>query len=319
MKTLLIKLITILPLLFFSGNMLLFAQDQQICLGDIENYSVDTDPTAPGGTPGDGPSGTPGSSYTWSVLEATFSGSIDQTANASGNVAEIDWGSSPSGTYTVQVVESGSGCPATPQTISVVVNIAPVAPTVTANAASVCSGADAQFTITGDANATVTYQINGGADQNITLDAAGQAVITEPNVSTDTAISITELVNSLGCSIDLTASPVTATVSVLAAITEPTITSMNNPICLGEDAEFVIAGDAGAVVTYSLDGGVTSQTITIESDGDVVVTVPTASPATDITLEISEVSAGSCSSNFTISETIMVNDAPTTTAIDFTP
>ena len=50
----------------------------------------------------------------------------------------------------------------------------------------VCSGGNAEFTLTGTPNATVTYTINSGANQTVVLDATGNGTVTVNAVTANT-------------------------------------------------------------------------------------------------------------------------------------
>ena len=68
----------------------------------------------------------------------------------------------------------------------------PIAPTLTVINSIICSGERAIFQINGTANNIITYSINGGSDQTVTLSAAGIATVEV--VSTTVLVSI-ELLN----------------------------------------------------------------------------------------------------------------------------
>ncbi|MFN7014395.1 MAG: PKD domain-containing protein, partial [Bacteroidia bacterium] len=55
----------------------------------------------------------------------------------------------------------------------------------------ICDGDNAVYTFTGTPNTIVTYNINGGANQTITLDAAGTATLTLTGLNISTAINVT--------------------------------------------------------------------------------------------------------------------------------
>ncbi|WP_052466948.1 PKD domain-containing protein, partial [Psychroserpens damuponensis] len=61
---------------------------------------------------------------------------------------------------------------------------------------TVCNGEDAIFNITGTANATVTYTLNGGAVQSVTLDGTGNGTVTVTAPTTDQTLDVIDV--SLG-------------------------------------------------------------------------------------------------------------------------
>ena len=87
----------------------------------------------------------------------------------------------------------------------------------------------------------------------------------------------------------------------------PTVTS-NGPICEGEDVVFTINGLADAVVTYDI--GVGPQTITLVG-GTAFATVPAAT--TDITITLSNIADGTCSSFINETATVVVTTPETPT------
>ena len=62
---------------------------------------------------------------------------------------------------------------------------------ITASPTQICNGGDGVYTFSGTPNAIVTYNINGGANQTITLDATGTAVLTLTGLNLTTDINVT--------------------------------------------------------------------------------------------------------------------------------
>ena len=88
------------------------------------------------------------------------------------------------------------------------------------------------------------------------------------------------------------------------ALPTATIASNNSPICIGEDAEFTLTGTDGATVTYSFDGGSTTNDIVL-TGGEVTITVNGAT--SDVTLTLVSVSDNNCSTGVSGNETVLVN------------
>ena len=93
----------------------------------------------------------------------------------------------------------------------------------------------------------------------------------------------------------------------------PTVTA-NGPICEGEDAVFTIDGLVDAVVTYDLGSG--ANTVTLVG-GTAVITVP--SVGSDITITLSNIADGSCSSIIELSATTVLNLFETPSFSSFGP
>jgi len=78
--------------------------------------------------------------------------------------------------------------------------------------------------------------------------------------------------------------------------------SANGPVCSGDDAIFTISGTAGDVVTYT---GAVSGNVTIGAGGTVNVTV--SGITSDTTLNLTNVSNGTCDLALNMSKTVTVN------------
>jgi len=102
----------------------------------------------------------------------------------------------------------------------------------------------------------------------------------------------------------------------------PQVTSLtsNTPICDGDDAVFTIEGTLDATVTYTVDGGATTQTVvlsTVTSNpaiGSATVTVATTS-ATDVTITLSDITLNGASTSLTNTATVTVNPIPNVVSI----
>lgn len=93
----------------------------------------------------------------------------------------------------------------------------------------------------------------------------------------------------------------------------PTV-SANGPICEGEDAEFTIDGLVDAVVTYDIGTGPTTITLV---GGSAIVSVPSVS--SDVTITLSNIADGSCSSIIDLSATTVVTPLSLPTFTSFGP
>lgn len=83
---------------------------QTLCVESVEPYQVDYLEN--------GGAGTTGSTYAWTVLTPGFTGTI--TVGATTNIISIDWGTTPAGSYVLQVIESNSGCDGAPVELTIV-------------------------------------------------------------------------------------------------------------------------------------------------------------------------------------------------------
>lgn len=224
MKNLKIKyILSLLLTLFMIG----VNAQQTISFGDIKNYAVDEL---------DGPNGTPGSTYEWSVwtsaltpVDITASGTLTITPQtASKNKVEINWGTTLAGTYTLHVVETNATCIGLEQKITVIIN--PISqPTLTADNATTCFDASVNFKIdNAPANSKVTLTITGGTSTTtspVTTDSTGKATITVTPAtgSTQIEVKLTEMELSNGTVVDINPD-VTETVIVTPEVSTSVIT-----------------------------------------------------------------------------------------------
>ena len=201
--------------------------------------------------------GDPGLTYLWSSNPST---SISANTGSSVTVAPP---ANPSNsitnyTYTVTVTD-GNGFSAS-DNIGVTVNPLPTV-SITGTNSPICSDENATFDLNGTPNATITYTINSGTNQTISLNSSGTATVT---ISAATANQTLDLVsvenNSTGCSQNLS---VTSTINVNPL---PTATiSGDNTICEGETSAISVnlTGTPPWSITYQRDGAndVTENTI----------------------------------------------------------
>ena len=117
------------------------AQPDVFCEGSVKFYRVD---------PGEnGGGGSTGSTYAWAVTAGPFAGTITPNQGpvvawtaplGSTNRVLIDWGASPPGNYTLQVIEtSADGCQGTP--VELQIQITPEVTPTFDPVAAICSGA----------------------------------------------------------------------------------------------------------------------------------------------------------------------------------
>jgi mucin-2 len=249
--------------------------------------------------------GTPNASVTYTV-----NGGPNQTIilNAAGTATIANTYSATTTFTLVSATSSGTpGC-SQPQTGSVVITVIPL-PTVTISSnTTICTGASATVTFTGTPNATITYTVNGGANQIIILNAAGTATIT----NTYSATAIFTLVSAASGGTPSCVQPVTGTITI-TVMPLPTVTiSSNATICSGQSATVTFTGTPNATVTYNINGGA-NQTIPLNAAGTATIANPYS--ATTIFNLVSIVTSGTpgCSVPQTGTITITVIPLPIVT------
>lgn len=181
---------------------------------------------------------------------------------------------------------------------------------------AICEGDSITFTINGTPGATVSYNINGGATQQIVLDASGETTLVEtPAADLTLNLENAQVLASDGTIICSQASVESETVTV-TSVGIPVIVN-NSPICEGEDGEIQLSGDANATITYTIDGGA-SQTLDLDTTGNFTLTFPTLTATTVIDfISVSSAAAPNCVLSINSTETITVNPLPT--VIDLNP
>ncbi|MQP23775.1 PKD domain-containing protein, partial [Flavobacterium sp. LMO8] len=112
------------------------------------------------------------------------------------------------------------------------------------NPTEICEGEEAIFTFNGTPNAIVTYNINSGADQTITLDGTGSEILTLTGLTISTTVNATYMtaasvpISGNGISAVGGVNPVNSTGAILAAGTtantanSTTINASNNLVTL---------------------------------------------------------------------------------------
>lgn len=175
--------------------------------------------------------------------------------------------------------------------ITVVVQPTPVI-TLTSNN-SVCTGGDAEFTITGSEGDVVDYNLNGGATEQVTLDATGIFVVTVSGISADQTLNLENVSNpNSGCN---------------GALTQSVTVSVNNsgsaafsmtPTCDGATA--AISGTSGGAFTFN---PVPTDGATIDSSTG---TISNGVSGTTYTVEYTI--SGSCSATSSEDVTILLTD-----------
>ncbi|MGY0391149.1 T9SS type B sorting domain-containing protein [Bizionia sp. KMM 8389] len=159
---------------------------------------------------------------------------------------------------------------------NLVVTAIPTA-TVVADASPICEGDTASFTITGTPDAIVHYNIDSGASQNVTLDASGQATITEIAVA-DMTITLENVQNLDTSGVNVICSNlVTDSASIIVTPTVTPVFTQVAPVCSGEAiASLPTSSDNGVTGTWSpaIDNTATT-TYTFTPDAGQCATVET--------------------------------------------
>ncbi|OYU82689.1 MAG: hypothetical protein CFE24_14540, partial [Flavobacterium sp. BFFFF2] len=170
-----------------------------------------------------------------------------------------------------------------------------------------CLNNQAPVTFTGTPDATVIYNINGGANQQIQLDANGLASLISPALTSDQIYSLVSIqTNGIpSCNV-----PAIGT-ATLAVIQNPTASiSSLGPICAGSSSTLNFTGTPNGLVTY-LDATSTAQNIQLDNAGVASVSTGVLLQASSFTLSNITVSGTpSCSQSLSGFTTVIVLTKP---------
>ena len=244
----------------------------------------------------------PGTTYTVTYTDdSVVVGPTNYIANSSGQIFFTGLNAGTYADFNFQV----SGCDILLPTPIVITNFSPSITQVTSNV-SVCVGENAVFTIEGTPNFNVSYTINGGSSQFVTLDASGLAIvtITAPPAGT-VVLQLTSIYNP-SCTIAVTNSSNV----IVNPLPTATIVANTTFVCAGDNAQFTITGTANATVTYNVDGGA-DQTLVLNGAGTFVLSIP--SPTATTTVTITGITDINCSNTLNASAAISVVTIPTPT------
>ena len=199
-----------------------------------------------------------------------------------------------------------SGC-VTMYSSSVLITVNPK-PTVTITGTStICYGTSTVVTFNGTPNAVVTYTINNGANQIVTL-VGGQATITTPNLTSSTVYTLVNIVSNgaNACSQTLSQSFTIA----IAPLPTATLTASPTSVCSGQTSTLNFSGTPNAIITYTING-TTNASITLDSSGLASVTTSNLTSNTLFQLTNASVSGAiNCSQSLSTSVLISINSTP---------
>ncbi|WP_300486021.1 T9SS type B sorting domain-containing protein [Flavobacterium sp.] len=186
------------------------------------------------------------------------------------------------------------------EAVTVTVRLLPTA--TISGTATICSGETTPITFSGTPSTTVTYTVNGGADQQVVLDASGTAMIPVTLAGTYALVRATTP-GTHGCSKELSGS---ATITIVPS---PTVTITGTAtICMGETATVTLTGTPDSTVTYTFNGG-SEQQLVLDASG--TATLSTTTAGTYALVRVTSAGALVCTRNLTDSATITVKPLPT--------
>ena len=212
---------------------------------------------------------------------STGGGVLSYWSDAAATVALASPGAiTTSGTYYIQST-LGSCTDIEP----VVVTVLPLA-TATVSANTVCLGTSGTVVFAGTPNATVTYMVDGGANQTILLDAMGDASLMTPALMADSIYTIVDVSINYGALV--CNNPITASATVNVTIPATSITTTVSASFSENSVVIVNVQDGNGTFLYQIDdeGFQTSNMFTGVSEGTHTVTVTDTQGCTYLTASV---------------------------------
>ncbi len=187
-------------------------------------------------------------------------------------------------TYTLVRATSDKNCPQviSNQSATITVNKF-VNPVINASSLTVCNGSAGNLVVTpnvANALATLTYNIDGGANQTAVLDASGTATIVTGSLTQNAIINLLRLQTAIDCARDLVNVSFPITVTPLPQVTSFTVS--NDKVCSGGSSIATIQGTPNAAVTYN--NGIVSNTVVLDGSGVGTITLNNITTNTSLTL-----------------------------------
>lgn len=241
--------------------------------------------------------GTPNAVVTYNINGGA---NISATLNGTGTATVATTVLTANTTYNMVSVSLNT-CSQT-QSGSAVITVTPLPAATISGTTTICSGGTVAISFSGTPNAIVTYNIDGGANQAITLDGAGSGTVVTGVLTANTIYNLVSITGN-GCGQALTGDE-TITVTQLPVAT----ISGTTAICAGNNTDIIFTGTPNAIVSYNEDGGVT-QTITLDGAGS--ATLNTGALITTKVFNLVSVNLNACGQNMTGNATVTVNPLPT--------
>ena len=245
------------------------------------------------------------------VLTYTVDGGSNQTItlNSSGSANLTTPVLTSNSTYTLVSAASSvlNTCSATLNSPFLISVNATITATITGSS-SICSGSNTILTFTGTPSAIVTYNVNGGMNQNITLNSNGSSAFTTPNLNANTNYNLVSISSNgvSACTNNL------SQVFTITIILLPTATISVNPvsICSGGISTLNFNGTPNSIITFTENGG-TNQTVTLNASGSASITVSNIAANTTFQLVNATLPSSTCSQMLSDSVVVSINPTPT--------
>jgi hypothetical protein len=266
--------------------------------------------------------GTASYTFGYTLDQGSGPGSVLSTTTAGTDLTKtLSQNTSVAGTFTYTLTSVADNYCTNTASGNAVVNVyaLPTA-SISANVHAACAGATSpviSLTATGGVGPyTITYNINNGGTLTAVTNNAGTATL---NVSTASAGTFTYTLQSVQSSLGLCTGAATATTTVVINPVPSANLTGGTSVCKNASAPSLTFtgsnGTAPYTFSYKLNGGSTLS-VTTTSGNSVNVVAPTGSAGTfTYTLvSVQDASSTQCSGAATGTQTIVVNDLPTSNA-----
>jgi hypothetical protein len=249
----------------------------------------------------------------------TFKGQSGGTFEASpaglvinATTGEINLEESSAGTYSITYNFSDGTC-SNSTTETVTINPLPEASfAATASNTPICEGEDANFYLTGTANAVVSFSITdiyGETNNSVILSSTGEATVVVTSAFRNQTMLLKSVQDPVtGCTKSLSATEV-------VEIIQPPFVSFdspesNSPVCSGENALFYVTGTPGSRVTFHIEGYIANTIRDLDETGKLTVTIENVTSDISVNLISVEYPDGLCTVGLDQSSTVVVNPEP---------
>ncbi|MFC7000101.1 T9SS type A sorting domain-containing protein [Rufibacter roseus] len=187
----------------------------------------------------------------YNVTTNAFSGNVVVAPTGASSITLTSGALTQVGTNTFKIITSNS-CSTTEQTQTVSVNVspAPVAPTISASATTVCGSGNVTISATGNLVSGVTYQLyRNGVAEGSTITYTGSNTVSFTAAVSSGSTNFTIVASSTNCS---PATSSAATVTVSATPATPQITASTSTVCESGEVTITVTGGLVSGVTYQL-------------------------------------------------------------------
>lgn len=213
------------------------------------------------------------------------------------------------GTYYAESYNYSTNCVSATR-IPVTLTIVPLPTATISSTNSICSGNSTTVNFSGTPNAVITYTVDGGANQFITLDGAGLASLTTPVLNASTTYDLVNIASPISASCNQT---ITGSVTITVNQPPTATISSDTSLCAGATGTIQFIGTPNATVFYSVNNG-SSQSTVLNAMGERAIAISNITTNTVVTLtEVRTLGANGCSQPLNQSITFTVVPLPTAT------